>query len=309
VYPSIAAQASACPGREREEQAMDQTLSEVGFEMRFKEVFRQAAIADEALGKFITRVSQKYPGTIVHAKLKTEDSARGKLVRDEKTGEKAVPDDPATLRDLARATIQYSSLQALYSAREFIKLQPEFIYGGEMKDRYQDSSPVPSGYRDVKFFLGMNIGGDRRHFVELQLNMTSMLDAKEIEHPIYEILRRAGSAQQPRSVTIPVPEAAKLGPRMRNVFVMLKQGGTVNQAHLTALRTVVLKFFVSGDTSRCTLTPVVISAEEIKKIQAITPEVYRTYLDKALHAKIMTGQGLQPMMQDADFRNLTKAKT
>jgi hypothetical protein len=181
-----------------------------------------------------------------------------------------------------------------------------------MKDRYRRSAPVPSGYRDIKFFLSFctnpeNPFAKRYHVCELQLNLTTMVIAKELEHPLYDILRQAGSRDHPTPVTITSPqEIERLGAKLRSVWVTLKQRQILSSAgDLAAFRGLVAKFFRDGDPAA---GPITVSVNEIRMLQRLTPEIYEAYTKLSLDAKVMGPSGLRSMTTYRQQNAMTKPK-
>jgi len=182
------------------------------------ELYADASIADRMLGRFINQVSHDFPGCVAGIKsapLKDRGTAKDKLTRG--PARKAVED----LKDIARATITFNSEEAMYAARDYITRQRCFtdLDGSALKDRYLSvreggMGATAQGYRDIKFFLSMDIGRGDYHIVELQLNTKSALKAKDVGHPFYDVTRIGGETwhpDQPNSdITIPRDKVEKL---------------------------------------------------------------------------------------------------
>ena len=53
------------------------------------------------------------------------------------------------------------------------------------------ANPTPLGYRDVNSNIRLQLGDDRKHLAEVQLNLRRVVEAKEIAHDQYEVIRKA----------------------------------------------------------------------------------------------------------------------
>jgi len=182
------------------------------------ELYTDAVIANRLLGRFINQVVRGFSSTvggIKPAPMKLRPTARAKLLR---PGANMGVED---LKDIARATITFNTMEAMYAARDYIRQQPCYTRLGyaALKDRYTSSrqgglGPTAQGYRDIKFFLSMAIGRGDYHIVELQLNNLAMLKAKDIGHPFYDVVRIGGDDWLPTqanpNITIPRDKVEKL---------------------------------------------------------------------------------------------------
>ncbi len=191
-------------------------------EIQLDELYADATVANRRLGRFINQVSRyfsKQLGGIKTAPLKDRATAKAKLTRG---GARRGVED---LKDIARATLVFDSMEDMYAARDYIRQQPEFtdLADGAMKNRYAAAGrggvgPTAQGYRDIKFFLLMNLGGNKRHIVELQLNIKRTLKAKSVGHPFYDIIRLGGDlwdpAQPNSDLFIPANVVQKVGPKL-----------------------------------------------------------------------------------------------
>lgn len=118
--------------------------------------------------------------------------------------------DIGDLKDAARMTIIFETLEDMVAAKAIIRLTEEFKalqhFQSAMKDRYGTSQgddarfncgATDAGYKDIKFFLKMSNG----HIGELQLNTRNMIVAKKNGHIIYDILRDGGALDKPFTIT------------------------------------------------------------------------------------------------------------
>lgn len=206
--------------QEAAEQAIDYRV-----DRQLDELYSDAPGGDRALRKFMSRVSKHFSGAaaLKNAPLKDRATAKAKLTRE--VPRKEVED----LKDIARATLEFKTFEDMYACRDYIRMQPEFqcftaaAQRGALKNRYLPAvrggmGPTEQGYRDIKFFLWMNLGGGRGHIVELQLNVTRTLKAKSIGHPFYDILRLGGELWDPAApnadLNVPREVVQKVGPKL-----------------------------------------------------------------------------------------------
>jgi hypothetical protein len=267
------------------------------FDLQVDELYRQAELCDKKLVEFMRGVNREFPGgVIVHPSLKRRADAEAKLRRTNPA------EDPNTLKDIARATIKYDKLSTMYAARNYI-----FDSGhvAQEKNRYAIDTAVTSGYRDIKFFLDLPIAGGS-HICELQLNVSLALIAKELEHPIYEIIRRGGDPPNYNDVILPQRDVEKLGPKMRAVYVHIKQRGMLIKSRCDQLKEVVFLFFEQiGQNISLKRSTVIVPAGNVKQLASMTPALYQYYEQLALDAKVMTAKGLAPQMTLGEFEKLT----
>lgn len=106
--------------------------------------------------------------------------------------------DFGDLKDVARMSVEFDTIDAMTAASNFLEGSKEFYqlksFQKSLKDRYKPKGADPhhcgatsEGYRDIKFFLKMDNG----IIGELQLNTKSMLVAKSKAHHIYDLTRAA----------------------------------------------------------------------------------------------------------------------
>ena len=212
------------------------------------ELIEQGALADVKLKEFIRRVSNKMNNKygekieIKTAPLKTQDSAGRKVgimnwndPNMDTAGEKT----PYEVKDIARATIRFSTIPQMYAVKDFIASQPEFTRiehfnenNNVLKDRWAEAST--GEYKDIKFFLSVPITHNNRniqHIVELQLNTTSMDRGKKFGHAFYNVIRLgkgpAGSNKwEPNKkgsvIRIPANKKAEIANKLRTAIIKCK---------------------------------------------------------------------------------------
>jgi hypothetical protein len=101
--------------------------------------------------------------------------------------------DATRLTDLARSSIEYTSLADVYRGLDQLRSRFEIV---RVKDRFQ--APTAEGYRDILVNLRMSNG----HVVEVQLHLKQVLDVKGgVGHHLYEEIRgiRARAASEGRT--------------------------------------------------------------------------------------------------------------
>ena len=119
--------------------------------------------------------------------MKGRESAERKLA-DKYTDKNGVP-HPEKFRDLARATVLSGS------ATDLLKVLTVLDGGGlgleiaQLKNKF--AHPTPLGYRDMNLNVSARLDDGRKHLAEVQLNLKSVADAKEIAHEQYEVIRGA----------------------------------------------------------------------------------------------------------------------
>lgn len=280
-----------------------QPLTEQDFEKRFDQLFSDAALADKQLGKFMAEVCKLVPGAIKHADLKKEETTREKLARG------GAKKDPNMMLDIARASLLYDDLAGVYAAREFINHRPECA---GVHDRFEGESPVESGYRDVKYFLKVQIkranGTNTHHFCELQLHVKSLNKAGPVNHPIYEITRLAPKNPND-ATTVPGHHVAKLAYELRSAWVWMKQHGMrlEDPEHLKSFKATVARFF-DDQMVKPLDVEVSIPPAEVAVLKAISPYIYKFFMDKALRSKVMMQGQLLPAISQAQKKNLKAPK-
>ncbi|UJF17198.1 hypothetical protein L0B53_00010 [Vibrio sp. SS-MA-C1-2] len=159
--------------------------------------------------------------------------------------------EPLIVKDIARATIIFSTIVQLEAVRDFIYEQDEYR---NLKDKQSPAvkdlwgAGVHDVYKDVKFFLEVNIQWEGKtipHIVELQLNVGSMDKGKKYEHAFYNIKRKAflGAEKQifiwddPKcKITIKTKEKAKIATKLRTSLVNCKQLASGNKEQLLAVK-------------------------------------------------------------------------
>lgn len=127
-------------------------------------LYQQAAVAKSKLDVVLDDVANAVGGVAVKAPLKGRPRAEQKIVD--------FAGDASQLVDIARGTLRFTSVDALYRGLAQLKDKVEIV---GIKDRF--ASPYGSGYRDV--LLKVRVPGSDGHVAELQLHLKSILEVKE----------------------------------------------------------------------------------------------------------------------------------
>lgn len=172
-------------------------------------MFMETIEAQEALKEYAVRVASVCNGTVkqppgAYFGVKDFHGALDKITNRKRHY------DIGDLKDAARMTIVFESMEDMVAAKSMIALTEEFAklqhHQTAMKDRYGTSKgdnakfncgATEAGYKDIKFFLKMANG----HIGELQLNTKNMMVAKKNGHIIYDILRDGGALNKPFTIT------------------------------------------------------------------------------------------------------------
>ena len=230
----------------------DDEAKDAKVEMLMDQLYADAKKADKELGRFIDMVISGFPGgsvAIKRATLKLRSTAKAKLSR---AGGRRSKD----LKDISRATLEFYDMETMYAARDYIVRQRAFTRLGywALKNRYSSNvarggvGPTEQGYRDIKFFLAMDIRGPRRyHIVELQLNVVHTVMAKKRSHPFYDILRLAPANWTPTrtgaKIKIPANVVEKIGQKVIHATLELERRGIEVESARTVRDMIEEKFF------------------------------------------------------------------
>jgi hypothetical protein len=109
--------------------------------------------------------------------LKGKERAREK-VRNDYDG------DCSNLKDLVRFTLEFENCKQMLIGLRRLRLLFTVV---TLKNKY--ANPTPMGYRDLNLCLEVPISNGNKHICEVQLNLTSMLRAKDQTHEQYEVAR------------------------------------------------------------------------------------------------------------------------
>lgn len=201
----------------------DTEATDQKIERLLDDLYYDAGLADVELKRFMRQVSKFFDGRSIAIRtttLKQRSTAKKKLTRG---GGRQVKE----LKDIARATLEFNDMESMYAARDYIVQQRCFTRLGyaALKNRYSQNAaiggvgPTDQGYRDIKFFLAMDIPCSRGyHIVELQLNVVRTMRAKKISHPFYDILRLADPTWTPTrpgaDIRVPSDVVEHAGPKL-----------------------------------------------------------------------------------------------
>lgn len=257
----------------------DDEARDAKIEMLMDQLYEDAEKADEELKTFMQDVCKHFEGVSISPRttsLKRRDTAKAKLTRG--GGWRAVKE----LKDIARATLVFNDMESMYAARDYIVRQRCFTRLGydALKNRYSTNAavggvgPTDQGYRDIKFFLAMEIRGPRRyHIVELQLNIVRTIMAKKKSHPFYDILRLAPANWTPTrpnsNITVTADVIDKVAYKLISATKELERRGIeVESARI--VRDMFLRAFFRKTYSRTASGRRVFDGYDLKTGQSVT---------------------------------------
>ena len=170
-------------------------------------MFQSTCEAQEALKEYAVQVASVCKGTVkqppgAYFGVKDFHGALDKITNRKRNY------DIGDLKDAARMTIIFDTMEDMVAAKSMISLTKEFIelkhFQSAMKDRYgtgnnakYNCGATDAGYKDIKFFLKMSNG----HICELQLNTKNMMVAKKNGHIIYDVFSDGGALNKPLTIT------------------------------------------------------------------------------------------------------------
>lgn len=172
---SIDAGKAASKGNPKQSIDTSKTIDE-----QLDELYAQAKIADAELKTFANGVGNSTNGSASFRPASTNGGLKGKPRAKEKI-EKDYKNDATQLIDISGAQITFNSLDDLYAAVKKISGSGKVV-------KYKDNivKPYKSGYGDIKLSLKMSNG----HVVELKLLPASVKGISDVEHALYEKVRK-----------------------------------------------------------------------------------------------------------------------
>lgn len=137
-----------------------------------------AAAAKPVFDNTINSIASSLGGEAKIPGLKKIDRAAEKLIRetDDGTGKP----DPTQIRDLLRATVVVTQVQDVGKAIAAVRDKFQVV---RVKNRFE--TPMVSGYRDVLINVRLPSGLE----AEIQVNVPSMMKAKDVGHKLYSLTR------------------------------------------------------------------------------------------------------------------------
>lgn len=242
-------------------------------------MFMETVEAQEALKEYAVRVASVCNGTVkqppgAYSGVKDFHGALDKITNRKRHY------DIGDLKDAARMTIVFESMEDMIAAKSMIALTEEFIqlqnHQTAMKDRYGTSKgdnakfncgATEAGYKDIKFFLKMANG----HIGELQLNTKNMMVAKKNGHIIYDILRDGGALNKPFTITNHEVLAKVSRNMSEKWFSFIKARVPKAKADITEVSQIVDRLktnMASGNNS------LIVSLKEIKALSRVSLCIY-----------------------------------
>ncbi|PSW21394.1 hypothetical protein C9I98_05515 [Photobacterium sanctipauli] len=222
---------------------------------QIEELVEQAKVANKELHKFMLDLTRN----VKNESGKPIKYSRGPLKTRERIAEKCgitIWDDPSTdqtsgvktpleVKDIARATIVFSTIAQMMAFRNYIYTTPNYQ---NIKDKQSPAvkdlwtKGIDDQYKDVKFFLEVyieftgkvtNRPPEKRtipHIVELQLNVAQMARGKSYGHAFYNLSRLAKINGSDRFVwndpncviTVPGAKKGNVGNKLRTAIVMCR---------------------------------------------------------------------------------------
>ena len=149
--------------------------------------WQEDSIIQDKNGNVIARLSVPVEGK---AKPWVDEAIEPGLKGKARALEKANNDyggDVRQLRDLARQTLKNKRCLSMVQAIEAMREAGITFIG--LKNKYRN--PTPMGYRDINLNVGIPLKDGRVHIGEVQVNLQSMLQAKDKAHEYYEKVRSA----------------------------------------------------------------------------------------------------------------------
>lgn len=234
---------------------------------QIEELVDQAKLANKELQKFMLELTKNVkcesgkPIKFMRGPLKTRERIAEKCGitdwDDPSTDRKSGVKTPLEVKDIARATIVFSTIAQMMAFRNYIYKTQNFQ---AIKDKQSPAvkdlwtKGVEDEYKDVKFFLQVNIDftsnvtnrpKEKRtipHIVELQLNVSQMARGKKYGHAFYNLSRlgkldgKSVFVWDNQSCVITVPGAKKgnVGNKLRTAIVMCRSMAQGNEQVLLA---------------------------------------------------------------------------
>ncbi|WCN08118.1 hypothetical protein [Marinomonas mediterranea] len=169
------------------------------------ELLEQAALANAKLQEFMRKLSNSVKNeqgkaiAYKRAPLKTKQRVAEKCGIDltNPANDKSGMKSPFEVKDIARATIVFTTVAQMLAFRDYIYHCEEYSslkskQSPAVKDLW--AKGIEDEYKDIKFFLKVMIkykGQDIPHIVELQLNVSQMSRGKAYGHAFYNLSRLA----------------------------------------------------------------------------------------------------------------------
>lgn len=236
--------------------------------------FEKMKVAQAQLVELSKDIASVYDGKIskppgAYNGLKSFSGALDKITLRERSS------DYGDLKDVARMSVEFDTLDAMTAAANYLEGSKEFHelkgFQKSLKDRYKPKGKDPhhcgatkEGYRDIKFFLKMSNG----ILGELQLNTKSMLVAKSKAHHIYD-LTRAAKVDASGNGKINSKELIEHAIKALNdewfSFVSLRISGASSQ--LLDMKTMVKRMRSAGSSFT-------ISAKELESLKFVSCKIY-----------------------------------
>lgn len=218
------------------------------YRAQIEELLEQSRLAQTKLHEFMQLLCNNVkndsgrPIQYMRAPLKTRQRVAEKcgIVNwDDPTTDRPSDKDPLLVKDIARATMVFTTLPQMLAFRDYIYNRPEFSairdkQSPAVKDLW--AKGIEDEYKDIKFFLQVMIhykGTPIPHIVELQLNVNQMMRGKKYGHAFYNLSRLAKvggrqvfePANEHCQIVVPGAIKGKLGNKLRTALTHCRSIG------------------------------------------------------------------------------------
>ncbi len=270
------------------------------------ELIEQSKTADVSLHRYMQAISHNVKGHDGRPKrfsrgpLKTKTSIARKvgiIDWDNPTTDRQVGKTPLEVKDIARATIVFSTVAEMMAVRDYIYTTEEFqLISKKQSPAVKDlwSKGVNDQYKDVKFFLAMKILYNNTqiiHIVELQLNVTQMDRGKKYGHAFYNVSRLGMTNgvnewrwDDPRaSIVIPGAVKGDIGGKLRTALTHIRSMAVGNQRIWKALD--IISYFLQHNLR---VKDTLVEQKEVNG-RTVTRERHNAFLNGRLPVRINAG--------------------
>ena len=207
--------------------------------------------------------------------------------------------DPIDMTDIARCTLKFDHLSDLLAAYYAILDTQEFWAGGYVKNRfmidkagYVDRSITKeaktktksrASYRDVNLLITLTLPAEfkpnNKFLAEVQLNLPIILEAKDLHHPLYEIVRLKGAP-------IPAESVQDLANHVKITYDTLKDSHHLRSENLAVLKKLYECFETQGLYRGLTPRATTIPKDIASKLSPLISNIFEAYSDILIKRKL-----------------------
>lgn len=156
-----------------------------------------AVLGKAQLEAFTKKTASDYSGKALLPGLKERTKVQEKM-----TG-RGVIKAADQIFDVARSTVLFINPAKFELARKMLyslytdnmNVDNKLVQTVRIKDRYKDGGGARPGYSDIQCILKVPVANYKAHLVELQLNLTSVNEAKHLVHALYDMTRISCSGE------------------------------------------------------------------------------------------------------------------